>query len=256
MASITTTWISRKYTVEIEGPNADKLAKWRVLQARFDDFDHQHLLVEKIEELGTFMLPNGAILFSLVNFKTTDRATGKSVPGAIFLRGPAGCVLVFVKCLETGERFIPFTRQTRVPVGRFNYFELPAGMIDKDDGIKGRMIGEVEEELGINIAGPDAPQLQELGLWVPSAGGSDEVLTSFFTEVTLSQAQIDVILQSVHGVASENEQIHVDMLTISQFVDELAHDRITDGKALATLMLYLLREGHVTIARMLEGRGQ
>merc|ERR1719356_1724569 len=113
-----------------------------------------------------------------LKFKADASVDGKPVPGVVFMRGGAVAILVVLKCKE--KRYTVVVRQPRIPVGKDNLPEIPAGMLDGEGNFAGVAAKELKEETGLNI---DESQLFDLtgaaygeeyqGMY-PSVGATDE----------------------------------------------------------------------------------
>jgi len=116
---------------------------------------------------------------------------GKSLPGIVFMRGPAVAILTILVD-PTGKEFVLCTNQARVPVGDY-LLEVPAGMIDEGGNFKGQVALEMKEETGIEIKDHNLKDLTELAYGkryqgiMPSPGGCDEYLKLFVYREQLSK---------------------------------------------------------------------
>ena len=85
---------------------------------------------------------------------TSTPVTGPKVPGIVFMRGNAVCVLLLIKCPGMEPRVL-FVRQVRIPIAHFDFWELPAGMTDNDLNFSSVASKELKEECGIDIKPSD-----------------------------------------------------------------------------------------------------
>lgn len=81
-------------------------------------------------------------------------------------------------------------------------------MLDEDGDFTGVAAKEIHEETGIKIT---HESLTSLGSYIPSGGGSDEVIQMFFSEVNMSHEELDVLLQKIHG-EGEHERIQLKLV--------------------------------------------
>lgn len=171
--------------------------------------------------------------------------TNTRVPGIVFMRGGAVAVLVVINC--KGKKYSVVTKQSRVPIGAFEFTEIPAGMLDADNNFSGVAAKELAEETGIVIKEEDLINLTKLaygdkypGMY-PTAGGSDEFISLFLYNAEMSEEELKKLENRLGGV-DEHEVIHLAVYPL----DELW--KITsDGKTLAALLLYqkLKEEGKI-----------
>ena len=87
---------------------------------------------------------------------------GVRVPGVVFLRGGAVAILVLLKC--DGKTYVLLCRQPRAPVGRSDFPEIPAGMLDGDGKFAGVAAKEMEEETGLVIKEGEVSFIQAVAI--------------------------------------------------------------------------------------------
>jgi len=142
---------------------------------------------------------------------------GHDLPGITFIRGDSVSILTVLICEETREKYVVFTNQARVPVGK-NVLESPAGMID--EGVASvKAIEELKEEVGDEIDFSES-SLIELTSGYTSPGGIDEKIDIFAYEVTLRAAEIAQLQNKVTGNESENEFIQLDIVELEKALDK------------------------------------
>jgi ADP-sugar diphosphatase len=165
--------------------------------------------------------------------------SGKFVPGIIFMRGGSVGILCVLSC--EGKRYTVLTVQPRVATGRFDFVEIPAGMLDGSGNFKGVAAAEMEQELGLKIADSDLFDLSaqfghDKGFYV-SPGGTDETIRLFVYEQDVTAEQLAEMQGKCTGLIEEGEQI---TLRVTPLDDSLLN--IEDGK---TIVAYALYEAHV-----------
>jgi ADP-sugar diphosphatase len=133
---------------------------------------------------------------------------GGLVPGGVFMRGGAvGMLPVFV-CGR--EYFTALTVQPRLPTGRSNFIEIPAGMLDGSGNFAGTASRELDEELGIKISDKDLTDLSALagnnGTFL-SPGGCDEVLRYLGFKKKVDRPWLREMNGKCTGLLTENEKI-------------------------------------------------
>lgn len=204
----------------------------------FLNLDHTKLelrsvLFHKIFTVGS------RVLFILFETEAYDRATNQKVPGIVFMRGGAIGVFTIIENSKTQEKMVCYIKQTRIPIGCYEFIECPAGMtFDQAGGIVGTAIAELEQELGVSLKSED---LEHLGKVYPSPGGCDECIDLFFTKQVLTPEKITELLEKIHGVDHEGEKIKAFLVSIPEFLAMVCSGEITDGKFLSALLLKVLR---------------
>lgn len=175
-----------------------------------------------------------------LKIKADVKVNGTNVPGICFLRGGSVSILVVINDSKTGEKYTIMTRQARVPVGKHNFPEIPAGMIDGSGDFKGVAAKEIEEELGMKIRKEDLVDLTshyQNGLGYPgvypSCGGSDEFIVMYLYECTKTSEEIEAMKGKCTGNLAEGEMIKLEIVRLSEL-----HRHTPDMKALTSLFLY------------------
>lgn len=147
--------------------------------------------------------------------------TNSRVPGIVFMRGGAVAVLVVINC--KGKKYTIVAKQSRVPIGAFEFTEIPAGMLDADNNFAGVAAKEMAEETGIVIKQEDLIDLTTLaygdkypGVY-PTAGGSDEFIRLFLYKAEMSEEELKAIENKLGGV-DEHEVIHLAVYFFILFV--------------------------------------
>ncbi|KAI1126142.1 hypothetical protein F5Y10DRAFT_278973 [Nemania abortiva] len=211
---------------------------------------------------------------------TVANSAQETLPGGVFLRGPAVAMLVILipddappntssqagnsAGLYDEERYVLLTVQPRIPAGSLAFAELPAGMVDDDEaGSTGKFAGtaarEIKEELGIEIPASELICLSDLaagdannasqegeeeGLpsaMFPSAGGCDEYIPIYMHERRVPRDTLDKWTGKLTGLRDEGEKITLKLVPMR----DLWREGRRDAKALAALALWegLRREG-------------
>ncbi|KAI2639365.1 hypothetical protein GGS21DRAFT_488306 [Xylaria nigripes] len=214
--------------------------------------------------------------FLKLQAKVTN-AAGESLPGAIFLRGPAVAMLIMLipddvppsgKNAGTHndeERYVLLTIQPRIPAGSLAFAELPAGMVDDSDASESRQARfagtaarEIYEELGIEIPASELVCLSDLAVdsaeasqegeeeglpsaMYPSVGGCDEYIPIYMHERRVPRDTLAEWTGKLTGLRDHGEKITLKLVPMR----DLWREGRRDAKALAALALWeaLKREG-------------
>ena len=195
----------RKYISVVE--NSMKFKSW--LKNLETNFIVTSVAIIKVHMFGS----NLGFVHMEVN--ATDKL-GNILPGIVFLRGDSVSILTVLTCESTKEKFVVFTNQARIPVGK-NILESPAGMID--EGIPSvKAIEELKEEVGGDIDF-SVSTLINLTSGYTSPGGIDEKIDIFAYEITLTSVEIQDLQDLVTGNKSENEFIQLEVVPINEAMD-------------------------------------
>lgn len=111
--------------------------------------------------------------------------------------------------------------------------ELVAGILDDGETARDMALREVHEEAGLRIGPPEF-----ICNYFNSPGGSTERITLLYAEVDASQAS------GIHGMADENEDIRVVVLSFDEAWQAFLSGRINNAMAIIALQwLRLKRAG-------------
>ncbi len=187
------------------------------------------------QSVDMFGPPDGPQKIGFIKFKAkvVDKA-GKFVPGIVFMRGGSVGILAVLNC--QGKKYSVMTVQPRVPTGRFDFLEIPAGMLDGSGNFAGVAAKELEEELGIKIAEKDLTDLSGLagcnqGVYL-SPGGSDETLRFFSFSLDVTEEEMASMNGRCTGLISEGEQITLKIVPLDDLIT------IPDSKTIVAYALY------------------
>jgi ADP-sugar diphosphatase len=160
--------------------------------------------------------------------------SGKFIPGIVFMRGGAVGMLPVLTC--EGKKYTILTVQPRIATGRFDFAEIPAGMLDGSGNFGGVAAKELKEELDITIAQEDLIDLTAFagmaGGFFVSPGGTEETLRLFAYEQEVTQEELASYEGKCTGLIEEGEQI---TLKIAE-LDTLW--KVDDGKTVVAWTLY------------------
>ena len=169
-----------------------------------------------------------------LKIETVTTFHGQRIPGICFLRGGAVSILVILQCED--EEWVVCTRQPRVPVGRADLLELPAGMLDGSGAFAGVAAKEMKEETGIDLKSTDLIDLTGLtfgdGVY-PSPGGCDEFLRFMLHRRTVTRSELNAMRGKATGNLAEGEVIVLDLVEYKNM-----WRFCNDAKALSSMFLY------------------
>jgi len=161
-----------------------------------------------------------------------DYNTGKKIMSNIsFIRGDSVAILILVKVLnkdtKKDKEYVLLCEQHRLPIGK-KAREIPAGMMDSEGNIASVVLKEVKEETGFDIK--HKSELQSLGSYFASPGGSDEAIHLFAWTTAISQAAFEEKQNTMFGLAEENEEIKLSFVELEEFKKKTVYE-IGDAKA-------------------------
>lgn len=178
-----------------------------------------------------------------VKFKTDARIVASAgrgvvdVPGIVFMRGGAVGMLVILEC--EGAEYTILTRQARVPIGKHDLPEIPAGMLGGSGNFEGVAAEEIRQECNINIHKDELVDLTYLaygdrfrGIF-PSAGACDEYIKLYMVRRTVDRDVLTQLQGRLTGVLKQGESIKLQLVHISE-----TWATTPDVKALSALALY------------------
>jgi len=139
------------------------------------------------------------------------------------------------------EGFTIITLQPRVPVGQFQFPEIPAGMLDHSGDFAGVAAKELEEECGIHISEKnnclvdltDFAYGDRFRGMYPSAGGCDEFLRLFVYQEEITSEKLESLKGKLTGNRDEGELITLKIVSLADLWKEAP-----DSKALSALYLF------------------
>ena len=108
-------------------------------------------------------------------------------------------------------------------------------MMDGDGNIASVGLKEVKEETGFDIK--HKSELQPLGSYFASPGGSDESIHLFAWNMIISEAEFKEKQEKMYGCALENEEIKLSFVELEQFKKKTVYE-IGDAKAEIALRRY------------------
>jgi len=220
---------------------APKFLNW------LNKFDPVQIMLRSvtITDIDWFCAPNTPynplrLGFVKCSSEAYDFKTGKKIMSNIsFIRGDSIAILILVKVFAKDQKndkdYVLLCEQHRLPIGR-KAMEIAAGMMDADGNIISVVIKEVNEETGFVIK--HESDLQNLGPYFASPGGSDEAIHLFAWNTAISEAEFQKKQEKMYGCALENEEIKLSFVDLKQFKAKTVYE-IGDAKAEIALSRYL-----------------
>lgn len=141
------------------------------------------------------------------------------VPGAVFISGDA--VAIFVVLKAENNRYVVLTSQPRLPTGKSDFIEIPAGMLDNEGNIKSKALAELEEETHLKV---DTDNLIELGSFYTSPGRSDEKIWLYSLEIDVDKDMIKDMQNKRTGNKEENEHIFLKLILLNDVYNFIKED--------------------------------
>jgi ADP-sugar diphosphatase len=171
------------------------------------------ILVQSIDFFGPAV--------GFLKFKTDIKykSNNSPAPGIVFMRGAAVAMLVVLQC--ESEYYALTTVQPRVPIGKYSYCEIPAGMVDNSSDFVGAAAKEMKEETGIAVNVSDLVDMSDVtgygkkGFY-PSVGGCDEYLRFYLYTARVTRTGLNQLNQKLTGVVEEGEQIALRIVKLNE----------------------------------------
>ncbi|KAF2655223.1 nudix hydrolase 14 [Lophiostoma macrostomum CBS 122681] len=212
------------------------------------EFDPWVLAELKVHSIHMFQTKDGprpgfmtveAILHRNEEPKVLDRV--------VFLRGGSVAVLMILRPKDSrNERYVILTDQPRIGACSTNFLEIPAGMLDDSDEIKGKAIQEIEEETNLTVRKEELIDLTALalegerqdedlqnGIYM-SPANLDEFIPLFLWEKDLDRKEIEALKGRLTGERTSDETITLRIIAY----EELWKIGARDAKTLASWALY------------------
>jgi 8-oxo-dGTP pyrophosphatase MutT (NUDIX family) len=169
-----------------------------------------------------------------------DFKTGKKIMSNIsFIRGNSVAILILVKVFakdkKNDKEYVLLCEQHRLPIGR-KAMEIAAGMMDAEGNIISVVLKEVREETGFNIK--HEIDLQNLGPYFASPGGSDEAINLFAWNTAISEEKFKEMQNKMYGLKEENEEIKLSFVELQEFQSKTVYE-IGDAKAEIALSRFM-----------------
>jgi ADP-ribose pyrophosphatase len=166
-----------------------------------------------------------------LSWEKHDGTMGEEVERYVIRRGDS--VGILPVCEDTGK--IVLVKQFRYPAcqkGSDGYlWEIPAGMVSKDEDPETTARRELSEEIGIEVQ-----KLTHLISFFLSPGVLDEQFTLFYASLS-SCSEIG----SIGGNPYEHEDLLIKMFDKEKLLQMIERGEIVDAKTIASILYYLSR---------------
>jgi ADP-sugar diphosphatase len=195
--------------------------------------DRRRFVLKGIHFQSVDLRPDGKVLF--VKFVADcTRKNGGKIHGITFARGGAVAILLVLNC--EGKKYAVLTKQARLATGKYEFVEVPAGMLDGSGDFAGVAARELEEELGITINAKELTDLtkmagQKKGFFL-SPGVCEETIRLLHKEITVTRSEMKEMEGRLGGLAEENEVITLTIMPLKKIW------RIPDAKTMLAYLLY------------------
>lgn len=155
---------------------------------------------------------------------------GPVITREMFVRHPAVAVLAY----DADSDEVLLIEQFRVGAldGPYPWqFEIIAGLVEPGESPEEVARREAREEAGVALE-----QLEKVMEFLPSPGGSDEVLTLYVARADLGSAG------GIHGLPEEGEDIRVNVMSVNQALAALQRGRINNAPCIIALQWLALNK--------------
>lgn len=193
------------------------------------EFNISEITINHVDFKGTNPSP-ATVLFIRLHVIIDDH---KKI---VELRGKTVAMLLILHCEEVS--YTVLVRQPRIAVGKINFAEIPAGMLD-NGMFGGQAAKELKEETGLIFREDELIDLtnhlqDEIYL---SPGLLDESCRFFLAERNIDPLDLEKLKGKATGLKEENEEITLEVITLS----ELPY-ATRDAKSLLAYFLYQMRK--------------
>jgi ADP-sugar diphosphatase len=207
------TMITKSAEVHVSLEKLQSCRKWIEFIEQFEDPScpiflksfHIHVIYMFGDNIG-FIVGEGEAYYGETKIR---------IPAFIFIRGDSASVFVLVTSKE--KRYLLLIKQLRFSVANW-FYETIAGCMDENGDFFGVAIKEAKEEAGIEI--PSSHLLVDLGLTVPSVGGTKETVHLFLYVHELEDEQMATMATKVFGNKDEGEATQVVFVPLNVYMEK------------------------------------
>lgn len=159
---------------------------------------------------------------------------GRWLPDVVFMRG--GCVAILPVLVCNGKQYTVMTVQPRLPTGKFDFVEVPAGMLDGNGDFIGVAAKQIAEDLKMKVGREELVDMSEMAGHIrgfyPTPGGSDETIRVYCFVRQVSQNELAELKGRLTGNLEEGEQITLKIMPLKDLW------KIPDGKTIVAYTLF------------------
>lgn len=215
------------------GVTIDTVVSCKPFREWLDEMDRERFKIRSVHIQAVNIFAGPRVGFVMFKADVVD-ANDRFVPGVVFMRGGAVAILPVLIC--NGTQHAVLAVQPRLPTGRFDFVEIPAGMLDDSGNFYGPAADLLKDELNMTVAIDELINLSELAGHsrghFPSPGGCEETIRvyCFIRHVTEDE------LAKIRGRFTSNPE-HGKQITLK--VAPLADLwKIPDGKTVVAYALF------------------
>lgn len=161
-------------------------------------------------------------------------SSGRWLPDVVFMRG--GCVAILPVLVCNGTLHTVLTVQPRLPTGKFDFVEIPAGMLDDSGNFIGVAAKEIKEELHMAVSTNELIDMSKMAGHIrghfPSPGGSDETIRVYCFIRQVTEEELAELNGRLTGNLEEGEQITLKIMLLKDLW------KIPDGKTIVAYALF------------------
>ena len=214
------------------GVSLDTMVSCKAFTDWLGEIDRNQLNVRSVHIQSVNMFGE-RVGFMMFRADVVDR-NDKPLPGVVFMRG--GCVAILPVLVCNGKQYTVMTVQPRLPTGKFDFVEVPAGMLDGNGDFVGVAAKELGEELKMKVGRDELIDMSEMAGHVrgffPTPGGSDETIRVYCFVRQVSQEELDELNGRLTGNLEEGEQITLKIMPLKELW------KIPDGKTIVAYTLF------------------
>lgn len=214
------------------GVTLDTMVTCKAFSDWLAEIDRERFIVRSVHIQAVNMF-GPRVGFMMFKADVVD-SEGKFLPGVVFMRG--GCVAILPVLLCEGKQYTVMTVQPRLPTGKFDFVEVPAGMLDGNGDFIGVAAKEIAEELKMKVSRDELIDMSEMAGHLrghfPTPGGSDETIRVYCFVRHVSQEELDDLNGRLTGNLAEGEQITLKIMPVKDLW------KIPDGKTIVAYTLF------------------
>ncbi|KAF2194079.1 putative NUDIX family hydrolase [Zopfia rhizophila CBS 207.26] len=224
---------------------------WRATLTKnlaFQEMNSEHTfhsdpwVLKEIKIHSVTVFATGKIGFMTVEALLRRNQKPNELDRVVFLRGGSVAVLMILRPKDAkNERYVILTEQPRIGACGTSFLEIPAGMLDDSDEVRGKAIEEIQEETGLTIQKEELIDMTKLALeqaqpnehvqdaMYPSPANLDEFIPLLLWEKELDRKEIEALKGKLTGLRKQDEMITLRVRDYEVLWKEGARDAKTLG---------------------------